>query len=113
MDEVLRKITRALVWWKPPEAVEFPYLVRRVMEMGTPEMICWIRARHGDSVLRAALATAEPGNFSERSWNYWHVVLGIGPPPPLPRRVVPDSPYVSPEIRRASAGAAGTLAEAG
>lgn len=70
--------------------VEFLYLVRRVMEMGTAEMVRHVRERHGESVMREALATAEPGNFSDRSWNYRHVVFGIRPTPPLPRREVPE-----------------------
>jgi len=90
VDEELKRIARALVWWKPPEEVEFLYLVRRVMEMGTPEMVRHVREQHGDAVMRKALATAEPGNFSDRSWNYWHVVFDIRPTPPLPRREVPD-----------------------
>jgi hypothetical protein len=111
MDDTQRAITRALVWWKPPEEVAFIYLVRRIMELGTPDMIGWLRRRHGEPVMREALDTAEPGSFSARSWNYWHVFYGVRPTPPLPRRAVPDSPYVSPEIGRASAGPAGALAE--
>ncbi|MDD2764262.1 MAG: hypothetical protein PHE83_09850 [Opitutaceae bacterium] len=113
MDEELKAIARSLVWWKPPEQVDFHYLVRRVMNMGTPAMVAWVRQHHGEQVMREALATAEPGNFTERSWNYWHVVFGIRPTPPLPRRIVPDSPYVSPEIRRAAARATRPVAEIG
>ena len=113
MDEELRSIARTLVWWKQPEAVETGYLIRRVMEMGTPEMISSVRMQFGEKAMREALAAAEPGNFSERSWNYWHIVFGLRPTPPLPRRIVPDSPYVSAEIRRASARPAGDLAKAG
>jgi hypothetical protein len=110
VDEELKRIARALVWWKPPETVDFLYLVRRVMEMGTLEMVRHLRERHGETVMREALATAEPGNFSDRSWNYWHVVFGIRPTPPLPRREVPDSPHVSPEIGRAASRSAGAMA---
>ena len=110
MDEELKRIARTLVWWKPPDTVDFLYLVRRVMEMGTPEMVRHVRERHGEPVMREALATAEPGNFSDRSWNYWHVVFGIRPTPPLPQREVPDSPHVSPEIGRDAGRSASTLA---
>jgi hypothetical protein len=102
VDEELREIARTLVWWKPPEQVDFHYLVRRVMEMGTPEMVHYARANLGDETMRTALSTAEAGNFSAPSWNYWHVVFGLRPTPPLPQRAVPDSPHVSAEIRRAA-----------
>jgi hypothetical protein len=113
VDEELKGIARSLVWWKPPEMVDLHYLTRQTMEMGTPEMLATVRGKLGESFLREALLAAEPGNFSDRSWNYWHVVFGIRPTPPLPQRVVPDSPYVSSEIRRAAARSAGTVAQAG
>lgn len=112
MDQELQTLARSLVWWKPPEAVDLSYLVRRTMEMGTPEMLATIRQQFGEPYLREALTTAEPGNFSEPSWNYWHVVFGIRPTPPLPQRIVPDSPYVSAEIRRAASRPASAVAEA-
>lgn len=112
VDEELKKIARTLVWWKPPEEVELFYLVRRVMELGTPEMVQWVRVHLGEAVMAEALRTAEAGNFSALSWNYWHVVFRIRPMPPLPHREVPDSPYVSAEIRRAASRATRHLATA-
>jgi hypothetical protein len=38
VDEELKNIARTLVWWKPPEQVEWGYLVRRVMNDGTLTM---------------------------------------------------------------------------
>jgi hypothetical protein len=113
MDEELQKIARSLVWWKSPEAVSLPYLVRRTMDMGTLEMLVIVRLKLGDRFLREALADAEPGNFSDRSWSYCHVVFGIRPTPPLPQRVVPDSPHVSSDTRRATPGPADSVAQAG
>jgi hypothetical protein len=112
VNEELKNIARSLVWWKPPEAVASDYLIRRVMEMGTPEMVRHIRTQFGEAALRAALAGAEPGNFSERSWNYWHVYFNLRPTPPLPRRLVPDSPYVSAEIGHAAGRPARAVAVA-
>jgi hypothetical protein len=112
VDEELKKIARTLVWWKPPEEVERLYLVRRIMELGTPEMVRFARGHLGEAVMREALRTAEAGNFSEPSWNYWHVCFGLRPTPPLPIRHVPDSPHVSPEIRHAAIRAACDVAAA-
>jgi hypothetical protein len=39
---------------------------------------------------REALEHAPPGIFDERSWNYWHLMTGRHPPPPMPKRVIPD-----------------------
>ena len=105
MDEELKKIAHTLVWWKAPEEVGEPYLVRRIMDLGTPDMVRYAREHFGETAMREALATAEPGNFSDVSWNYWHVVFGLRPTPPLPVRSIPDSPHVSLEIRHAAARA--------
>jgi hypothetical protein len=113
MDEELKAIARALVWWKPPEEVDLMYLVRRVMEMGTPKMVDCVRNKLGQQIFRDALAQAEAGNFSAASWNYWHVILGVRPTPPLPQRPAPPSPYVSTQIRRVAAGAVKSLADPG
>ena len=112
MDEELRNIARTLVWWKPPEEVARPYLVRRIMDLGTPEMVRFARENFGETAMREALMTAEPGNFSATSWNYWHVVFALRPTPPLPLRNIPDSPHVSPEIRIAAARATRDVAVA-
>ena len=112
MDEELKKIARTLVWWKPPEEVGRLYLVRRIMDLGTPEMVRYAREHFGEPAMREALATADPGSFSEISWNYWHVIYGLRPTPPLPLRNIPDSPHVSPEIRNAAARATRNVAAA-
>ena len=112
MDEELKSIARSLVWWKPPEAVDRLYLLRRIMDLGTPEMVRYARENLGETVMREALATAEAGNFSAVSWNYWHVFFGVRPTPALPVRQIPDSPHVSAEIRHAAARATRDVAVA-
>jgi hypothetical protein len=113
VDQELKRIACSLVWWKPPEAVETGYLVRRVMEMGTAEMVRCIRGRLGETAMREALEHAEAGNFSEPSWNYWHVFFGLRPTPPLPSRMVCESPHVSAEIGNTAARPARDVAAAG
>ena len=113
MDEEQKKIARTLVWWKPPEEVGRLYLVRRIMDLGTPEMVRYAWVHFGEAAMRDALTTAGPGNFSEISWNYWHVVFGLRPTPALPHRHFPDSPHVSPEIRNAAARATRAVAAIG
>ncbi|MSU47869.1 MAG: hypothetical protein EXS37_02035 [Opitutus sp.] len=112
MDDELKKVARTLVWWKPPEDVDRQYLLRRIMDLGTPEMVRLAREHFGETMMCEALATAEPGNFSDVSWNYWHVYFGVRPTPDLPVRDIPDSPYVSAEIRPAASRATRDLATA-
>ncbi|MEO5957568.1 MAG: hypothetical protein ABIZ49_06865, partial [Opitutaceae bacterium] len=78
----------------------------------TPEMVRYAREHFGEATMRTALATAEPGNFSAISWNYWHVFFGVRPTPALPVRNFPDSPHVSAEIRCAAARATRDVAAA-
>jgi len=113
MDEELQKIARSLVWWKPPAEVDFMYLVRRVMDRGTPAMVKLLEERHGEAVFQQALRGAEAGNFTPESWNYWHLRLGLRPTPLLPQRQVPPSPYVATEIRRLAAPPKEPMAIAG
>jgi uncharacterized protein with beta-barrel porin domain len=43
----------------------------------------------GDDVLRGVIAQAQAGQFSQRSWAYWHYRLGLAgldQVPPLPSR---------------------------
>ena len=113
MEEELKSIARTLVWWQPPEQVDLMYLVRRVMDMGTPKMVRYVRENYGEQVLRDALTKAEPGNFSAASWNYWHVILGLRPTPPMPPRLAPPSPHVSTQIKRVAARPDQSLAAVG
>lgn len=96
MDDELKAIARSLIWWKPPEEVSPDYLIRRVMNVGTWTMVKTIERMQGETAMRRALETAEPGEFSERAWNFWHLRFGVHPIPPLPRREIPfiPLPYV-------------------
>jgi len=73
------------------------------MDRGTPAMVRWLEQHYGRDVFHRALEGAEPGNFSEKSWNYWHLILDFRPTPLLPRRAVPPSPYVSTEVQQEQA----------
>ena len=58
----------------------------QAMTLGNWEDMLLVRAAYGDDALRATLEDAPPGMFDQRSWNYWHLVLGRSPVPPMPRR---------------------------
>jgi len=79
-------IARELCWWKDPSDVTEMEWVRRVMELGTWEMVCFMNKKVDRSVLLQAIHTANPGDFSLPSWHYWHCVLGEPSIGELPKR---------------------------
>lgn len=78
-----------VIWFEPPDvalrdvtrfmAYAFCYATHQDMEI--------LRAELNDDDLRSALANAPPGIIDARSWSFWHVMLGVFPAPPMPRRV--------------------------
>ncbi len=87
----LKPLARKYLWWKTPdEAVAYPErLIAQVMNIGDFADIAAIAAEVGDDALREVLQRGEAGQFSARSWAYWHYRLGlakVGEVPPLPVR---------------------------
>jgi hypothetical protein len=63
--------------------------VAQVMNIGSHSDVEALRAALGDEQFMRALQEARAGEFSDRSWNYWHLVLGLAKPhaiPPSPKR---------------------------
>jgi hypothetical protein len=90
--QLLSGLAAKYIWWKPPElAMEQPLRVAaQVMELGDWDDVVLLSEAEGDEFLRDVLRHAEPGQLSERSWNYWHYRLGLAEPgqraPAPPRR---------------------------
>jgi hypothetical protein len=64
-------------------------MVAQVMNIGDYADVQEIANRTGDDYLRDILRHAEIGQFSARSWTYWHYRLGlakVGEVPALPVR---------------------------
>jgi hypothetical protein len=85
--EVL-KIAREVVWFmRPEEAVaDRDFFLAHVMTYGTVEDVVTAKKYFTSADFRHALEHAPPGVFDARSWNYWNLVLGREPVPPLPKR---------------------------
>jgi len=81
-----------IIWFEPPEqALADPIrFLAYLMTYGTLEDIAVVRRYLDHDDFRGALDHAPPGIFDERSWAYWNVMAGRYPPPPMPRRVIPD-----------------------
>lgn len=87
----LAPLARKYVWWQPAENTlrDRHRLVAQIMNIGTHADVETLRVALGDEEFKRALREARAGQFSERSWHYWHLVLGLAQPhavPPLPRR---------------------------
>lgn len=87
----LQRFAKRYIWWMaPPEAARDPHrVIAQVMNLGLFEDVMDLRSLTGDDALRRTIAEARPGEFSERSWHYWHQILNIcdgNQIPPLPVR---------------------------
>ncbi|MEZ4596372.1 MAG: helix-turn-helix domain-containing protein [Chloroflexota bacterium] len=88
MHDRLARAARHLIWWKPAgDALRQPTrLIAQAMAQGTDEDLATIREAYGDEAMRRVLATAPPGVFSPKAWNYWHLRFGYRRIPPMPVR---------------------------
>ncbi len=88
-EECLLRLAARYIWWKTPDAVTPERVVAQVMNIGDYADVQIMAEQVGDNFLRHVLSVAEPGQFNERSWAYWHYRLGlagIGRVPSLPQR---------------------------
>ncbi len=91
MTEDLENLARKYCWWMTPEAA----LARRemflcqMMQLGTWEDVIGVRKLLGEQALKEALRAAPPGILDPRSWNYWNLLFGNVPVPPMPVRRLP------------------------
>lgn len=92
-DEIerLRPLAEKYVWWKSAdEALQYPSrVIAQVMNLGAYEDVQLLAEIVEEEALRDVLRGAEAGQFTPRSWHYWHYRLGLSQPgevPPLPAR---------------------------
>jgi hypothetical protein len=87
----LTALARKYIWWQPPQESlrDHRRLVAQVMNIGTHSDVEALRAEFGDEEFKRAIQLARLGEFSTRSWNYWHLILSLAKPhavPPIPTR---------------------------
>lgn len=77
--DILKRLAGKYIWWKTPDdAVSMPErVIAQVMNIGDYYDVQLLADLVGDGVLREVLTHAEAGQFSERSWVYWHYRLGL------------------------------------
>lgn len=89
----LESLARRYIWWESPaQAMAFPErIIAQVMNIGDFDDVQALAKEVSDDVLRRVLLHAEAGQFSARSWTYWHYRLGLADldhVPPMPVRKV-------------------------
>ena len=79
LRDALNPFAAKYIWWKTPdEAVaRSERIVAQVMDIGDYDDVQALAHVLGDDVFRDVLIHAEIGQFSGRSWAYWHIRLGI------------------------------------
>lgn len=75
----LKPLAAKYIWWKTPdEALLAPArIVAQVMDIGDYDDVQHLAHSLGDDALREVLTHAQAGQFSPRSWAYWHYRLGL------------------------------------
>jgi hypothetical protein len=91
--EILKRLAGKYIWWKTPEeAMKTPdRIVAQVMDLGDYDDVQALIEVFGEDRLRGVLQNAEIGQFSPKSWAYWHYRLGLaiaGEVPEMPQRRV-------------------------
>lgn len=93
MNSDLIRLARRLFWWKTPaEALQDRHrFLAQVMTYGSLEDVQVARRLFTKAEFEAVLNNPPSGVFDERSWNYWNLVHGRYPPPPVSKRNLIES----------------------
>jgi len=87
----LMEFSAKYIWWKDPEdSIRYPKkIISQVMNIGTIEDLSSLSDLLPAEYLIETLSSAEIGQFSAKSWEFWHYRLGIcefGKVPEMPAR---------------------------
>jgi len=83
---------RKYLWWRPVDGSPFPEdrIVAQIMNLGTYDDVLQLEEALGSARLADVMLHAEPGWFSDRSWEFWRGRLsfatGVELPDKAPRR---------------------------
>jgi hypothetical protein len=84
----LEKVAQRLIWFKSSkEALNDSYtFMAHVMTYGTLNDVLAVKRELGLGAFKETLHHLPPGIMDAKSWNYWNLVVGRFPAPPLPKR---------------------------
>jgi len=81
-NDRLLQIARNYVWWKDPN--EFfkneSYFLGHMMNLATWDDAMVVFETLGEDAFIKALAKAPAGMMNKKSWNFWHLWLGLSVP---------------------------------
>jgi hypothetical protein len=87
--QLITPLAKKYLWWKTPEEVSAQpdLLIAQIMNIGTWDDVVMLEGSVPVEQLRRLLTQAEPGQFSDKSWQFWHLRLHLAdidhvPPPP-------------------------------
>ena len=91
--DLIAELGRKYIWWQPvgdvPHSEE--RIIAQAMNLGTLEDICRLERTLGYDRLAQVMLRAQPGWFSDRSWEFWRgrlsLALGRALPAEAPRRL--------------------------
>ncbi|MBR0778272.1 hypothetical protein JQ625_25860 [Bradyrhizobium diazoefficiens] len=98
VKSLLDELGRRYLWWESVDGLPFSEdrIVAQVMNLGTYDDILQLEAALGHAALGGVMLRAEPGWFSDRSWEFWRGRLsfatGAALPDKAPRRAFDVAP---------------------
>jgi hypothetical protein len=80
-SESLREMLRPLFWDCDFDELDLnqhrDFVIRRILESGTWDAVCWLRQDQGDETLRKWIAQHEGRSLSPQQLRYWELVLEL------------------------------------
>ena len=88
--DALELLAKRYVWWESSQwSFTHPLIfLASVMNLCHWDDLVSLREQIDDKTLKWVLKNAPPGYFNYRSWDYWHIKLGVLPIPLLPERKI-------------------------
>lgn len=96
-SDVVARFGRKYLWWKPVDGHSFSEdrIIAQTMNLGTYDDILLLEDAVGRLRLAEIMLRAEPGWFSDRSWEFWRGRfshnIGAAIPDEAPRRQFDDA----------------------
>jgi len=77
--DLARELEQKFFWWEPVGSHPRSHarILAQAMDQGSFSDICRLEARLGADVLADLMLNAEPGWFSDRSWEFWRGRLAL------------------------------------
>lgn len=87
-ERLIDELGRKYLWWRPIDGRPFSEerVIAQIMNVGTYDDIQQLEAATGRARLADVVLHAEPGWFSDRSWEFWRGRLSLAIGAAIPER---------------------------